>query len=705
MSGKRIAVITARADAGEQKEILLGISGAAMSAGADTVVFSNIYNHWVRDDMLNFENIIYALFDPGLFDGVIITAEAFMDISVLEDVIKSVRDYGITAVVIDGEIDGFMSVSSNDAGDMEQIAEHLISVHHFTDIDILAGKKDDPTSQRRISGCIRAFERHGTTIDPSKIHHGNYWTDSGEELAERYINGELPFPEAVICANDHMAYGLCDRLIEAGVDIPGRITVTGYDHTGGRLLHYPFLTTFRRSRREMGRRAVELILNSARKADEDNRFIRGNTCPCGADGSQLAAEITDMRIDQYHMMGESVAQFASHLTLCRTLSEYVSALCRYSFLIHYFSSFKLFLDADWNHSQFSGKEFICCDISDSGDRLPETISGGLLTYILEQNDKPRAVYLSPLVFQKRLFGYSAIAYDYPAVYEFGFRDWLKNAANAIEFLRIKNDIHYLSECQRASALYDSLTGFNDADAFRKILEEYSGQCFLTAVKLSFTSDGTYLYGENYRSDIISAAAKAIKQACSEYDVPCRYNEDTMMMILVKSERKVFEKRLKVMFHYFLDRQYDKRQVAVTTAVSENLDVDGLYANICNAAASSTHSFTEAQHTARYSELLDIRKAVRENPTKIPGLDEVSRNLCVSEGYFRSIYKKLFGISYNQDCTNAKITRACWLLCTTAMSVYAVARSCGYADEKFFTRQFKKATGYPPVQYQNRYTIS
>lgn len=265
MSGKRIAVITARADAGEQKEILLGISGAAMSAGADTVVFSNIYNHWVRDDMLNFENIIYALFDPGLFDGVIITAEAFMDISVLEDVIKSVRDSGITAVVIDGEIDGFMSVSSDDAGDMEQIAEHLISVHHFTDIDILAGKKDDPTSQHRINGCVRAFERHGTTIDPNKIHHGNYWTDSGEELAERYINGELPFPEAVICANDHMAYGLCDRLIEAGVDIPGRITVTGYDHTGGRLLHYPFLTTFRRSRREMGRRAVELCPQSRRR--------------------------------------------------------------------------------------------------------------------------------------------------------------------------------------------------------------------------------------------------------------------------------------------------------------------------------------------------------------------------------------------------------------------------------------------------------
>ncbi len=263
---------------------------------------------------------------------------------------------------------------------------------------------------------------------------------------------------------------------------------------------------------------------------------------------------------------------------------------------------------------------------------------------------------------------------------------------------------YLVECQRASALYDSLTGFNDADAFRKILEEHNGQCFLAVVKLNFISDGTYLYGENYRSDIISAAAKAIKQACSEYDVPCRYNEDTMM-IFVKSERKVFEERLKVMFHYFIDRQYDERQVEVTKALSENLDIDGLYEDICDASADSIRSLAEKQHTARYGELLDIRKAVRENPAKIPGLDEVSRNLCVSEGYFRSIYKKLFGISYNQDCTNVRITRACWLLCTTAMSVYAVARSCGYADEKFFTRQFKKATGYPPVQYRNRYTIS
>lgn len=47
----------------------------------DVVVFSSIYNHRIRDEFLNFENIIYDFFDPSGFDGVIVTAEAFLDIS------------------------------------------------------------------------------------------------------------------------------------------------------------------------------------------------------------------------------------------------------------------------------------------------------------------------------------------------------------------------------------------------------------------------------------------------------------------------------------------------------------------------------------------------------------------------------------------------------------------------------------------------
>lgn len=126
---RKIAVLTARADAVEQKSTLLGIINAAFSRDMDVYVFTNIYNHWVRDDVLNFENVIYGLFRPEDFDGVIITAEAFFDISVIDSAAEKIRKTGIPAAVIGGDIEGFISIPSCDREDIRKIAEHLITVH------------------------------------------------------------------------------------------------------------------------------------------------------------------------------------------------------------------------------------------------------------------------------------------------------------------------------------------------------------------------------------------------------------------------------------------------------------------------------------------------------------------------------------------------------------------------------------------------
>ena len=77
----------------------------------------------------------YTLFgDPSGFDGVIVTAEAFLDISMLSPVYERVRKSGIPAVVIGGDIEGFQSVYSDDVIDMERLCDHLIMVHKFRDI-------------------------------------------------------------------------------------------------------------------------------------------------------------------------------------------------------------------------------------------------------------------------------------------------------------------------------------------------------------------------------------------------------------------------------------------------------------------------------------------------------------------------------------------------------------------------------------------
>ena len=260
MARRRIAVITARAGAAEQWEILRGIAQTAFSADADVVVYSNLYNYWTEDPQLTYENVIYSLFDPAGFDGAIITPEAFRDMAVLDGVVQKLRKEKLPTVVIGGELAGFDSVQSDDGDDMMRMAEHLITVHGLTDMDVLTGEADSPFARMRLDGVRRAMAHHGLPLTDVHIIYGNFWIDSGAALAQEYLSGARRLPQAIICANDHMAYGLCDALIEAGVDIPGRVSITGYDCSGGssnsRVYHYPLMTSCRRDRFGMGAEAA-----------------------------------------------------------------------------------------------------------------------------------------------------------------------------------------------------------------------------------------------------------------------------------------------------------------------------------------------------------------------------------------------------------------------------------------------------------------
>ena len=700
MSRKRIAVITARADDSEQKNVLFGIAEAAFAADADVVVYSNIYNHWAEDEQLNFENIIYTLFEPRYFDGAIITAEAFRDIALLDGVAEKLRKAKLPTVVIGGELDGFDSVFSDDETDMERIAEHLITVHGYTDIDILTGFVHDAVALRRADGCIRAFEKHGIPFSERKLHYGNFWNDSGEELAQRYISGELPLPQAVICTNDHMAYGICDALSAAGISIPDRIAVTGYDYTGGRVYHYPLLTTYYRNRWKLGRDAANKLLCVSYAADDSDRFISGSTCSCGVRKEQLISELTAERIGQYHTIMSSVAQFSSRLTACRTLAEYTAVLGEFFYLLHGADTLYLCLDSAWNSESYEGEEFFCCRIEEGQSSAPIRYAKEDIPVPFLGGQEHSLYYVSPVCFQTRLFGYSVLRYGCPACYDFSFRDWSKTAADMLEFLRMKNDIHYLAQCQRASSMYDSLTGFYNPREFRQIIEATENIGSIMAVKLGFTEDGEFIYGENYRNDIISATATAIKQACSNHEICCRAYDD-IFIIHSKETEHILSDKLEVTLYDSLCGQYDERQVLISFAAQNADSIEQLCTAVTEKGIQDMEALSERRKLQHYNALQDIRSRILRSPGKTPALSLAAKQMCVSEGHFRSIYRQCYGVSYNQDCINAKLLKARHLLSYTAMSIYAIALSCGYSDEKYFARQFRQNIGCSPMEYRKR----
>lgn len=696
MFKRRIAVITARADADEQKEIICGIAEAAFYANADTVVFSNIHNHMVKDEILNYENIIYSLFEPDDFDGAIITAEAFLDISIINDVVIKLKKSKTPVVVIDGEIQGFESIYSNDESDMEVIVNHLFS-HDLKRIDILTGTKGDQIAEKRGEGCKKALKKYGIQFDEDRFFYGNFWNDSGEELALRYINGELSLPQAVICTNDYMAFGLCDKLLSAGISIPEKICIIGYDYTRGRIYHHPILTTMRRNRKKLGHDAVNLLLGSNYFVEDNNRLVKGNSCLCGIDIPQFLDELSIENTSQYHTIMSTEAQFSSKLTACKTLAEYISVLSDFFYLLHNSECLYLCLDSEWGSPKFLGEEYICCKVNYNGiSEFPKKFSCYATPPFF--SEKCGVYFYSPICYQTRFFGYTVLKFSYPSGYDYTFRNWNKTVADTLEFLRMKNDIHYLTQCQQASSLYDSLTGFYNIREFRKMTEEMNNYT-MYAVKIKFSSEDQFFYGENYRNDIISDIAKSIKSICSTNEICCRSNEDTFL-ILNKNCSNVFSEKLNVMIFNSLNN-CDERQVVLSIAKLNDCSIEDIYNTVVKKSNFDYSLVKKRRKLIHYNFLLDLRKNLRNEPHKSISLSEASFKLCVSEGYFRSIYRECFGVSFNKDCIYFKLQKACYLLITTAMSIYAVALHCGYKDEKFFTRQFGQIKGCTPMEYRKK----
>lgn len=62
-------------------------------------------------------------------------------------------------------------------------------------------------------------------------------------------------------ANDQMALGVMRACAEKGIDVPGQISVVGYDDTADSAWFSPPLTTVRQAFKEAGERSVDWLLN------------------------------------------------------------------------------------------------------------------------------------------------------------------------------------------------------------------------------------------------------------------------------------------------------------------------------------------------------------------------------------------------------------------------------------------------------------
>ncbi|MDQ6774239.1 MAG: LacI family transcriptional regulator [Candidatus Dormibacteraeota bacterium] len=170
---------------------------------------------------------------------------------------------------------GLDVVVTDDVRGAELAVEHLAGLGHRL-IAMIDGDGGAGAAERQ-AGYESAMTRLGLTAEV-RVVPGDFTEQGGREGVLRLLaGGRQPgvppraMPTAVLAANDLAAIGALAALAEAGLDVPGDISLVGYDNTSLAALRPIALTTVHQPRREIGELAMTALLQ---------RLEKPGTLPC-----------------------------------------------------------------------------------------------------------------------------------------------------------------------------------------------------------------------------------------------------------------------------------------------------------------------------------------------------------------------------------------------------------------------------------------
>ncbi|MBO9577229.1 MAG: LacI family DNA-binding transcriptional regulator [Microbacteriaceae bacterium] len=241
---KRIGVIVDSAVEYGPGSTLRGVEEAAREAG---YTVSSVTLAHTRDESPH--EAVEHLTSQGI-DALCVIAPRSSSVDVLREITG-----GIPVLVVKADADAsFLTGSVDQRRGATLATEHLISLGH-REILHVAGPLDWLDARARERAWHAAVRKAGLREHPVVV--GDWTSDFGYEFG-RSVRSAPPFT-AIFAANDQMALGLLHGLREAGLDVPGDVSVVGFDDLPDARHFLPPLTTIRQDFHALGVRTVESL--------------------------------------------------------------------------------------------------------------------------------------------------------------------------------------------------------------------------------------------------------------------------------------------------------------------------------------------------------------------------------------------------------------------------------------------------------------
>lgn len=190
--------------------------------------------------------------------GIIVAAP----LSNMPKIVRAIEATGTPFVRISpGKTNGKqLSVSTNDREVCAEMTRYLAGLGHKR-IAFITGDPNHAAVANRFLGYQDGLDESGLEFSEQLVAAGDNSFGSGEACAEKLLKRKNR-PTAIFAANDDMAAGVLRTANRLGIDVPGQLSVTGFDDITLARQVDPALTTIRQPLARMAERAAEMLINS-----------------------------------------------------------------------------------------------------------------------------------------------------------------------------------------------------------------------------------------------------------------------------------------------------------------------------------------------------------------------------------------------------------------------------------------------------------
>lgn len=248
---------------GYENGFMLGVADAAAALDANLICLVGGELRWEAP-----QNVIFELLSPGKFDGLIISGTLGHALSPekLQEFCARLAPLPLVGGALPAP--GVVQVLPDSADGMREAVEHLVAVHGYRRIAFIQGPEGQTEALDRYRAYTEVLAQHDIPLEPTLVVAGDYRRATGQAAMRELLARGVAF-EAVVAANDDMAFGAFEALREHGLRVPEDVALVGFDDVdAAQYLETP-LTTVRQSFADVARAATETLL----------AMIRGETVP------------------------------------------------------------------------------------------------------------------------------------------------------------------------------------------------------------------------------------------------------------------------------------------------------------------------------------------------------------------------------------------------------------------------------------------